>query len=262
MTTVLGHEELAELLGAYALDAVDGDERDQIEAHLPQCPRCRAEVEGHQEVAARLAFAGATAPEGVWSRIAAELEPAELEPDLARLYPLHPPRTRRRWLVATLAAAAAAVVMVIGALGWELRSQQRKMTSLTTALAAKVGLSQAARDASLDPKSTKFTLTSVDGKIHVDAVVQPDGTGFLIPHASLPRLAADQTYELWGVLGGQRLSLGLLGPKPDVVAFRVAAPRMDALAITTERAAGVTQTTKVPVAAGWVPTRPATDRPD
>ncbi len=35
------HEEVSELLGAFALDAVDGDEYEQIEAHLAECPRCR-----------------------------------------------------------------------------------------------------------------------------------------------------------------------------------------------------------------------------
>ena len=52
MTTPLTHAEIEGLLGAYALDAVDGDEREAVELHLqpatgpPQCrvPRDRSEV--------------------------------------------------------------------------------------------------------------------------------------------------------------------------------------------------------------------------
>ena len=36
--------------------------------------RCRAEVEGHREVASMLGNSGADAPEGVWDRIASQLE--------------------------------------------------------------------------------------------------------------------------------------------------------------------------------------------
>src|SRR5262245_64213668 len=68
------HAEIEELLGAYALDAVDPDEREAIEAHLSGCPRCRAEVDAGREVAAGLAQTGAPAPEGVWERIAGAIE--------------------------------------------------------------------------------------------------------------------------------------------------------------------------------------------
>ena len=66
------HEEVAELLGAYALDAVGPDEVVMIETHLEVCPRCRAEVAAHREVAAVLAYGGATAPDGLWARCGRE----------------------------------------------------------------------------------------------------------------------------------------------------------------------------------------------
>src|SRR6478609_2271004 len=75
MSVELTHREIQELLGAFALDAVDGDEAEAIELHLRECPRCRAEVTEQREVAALLAHTGATAPEGVWVRILEELEP-------------------------------------------------------------------------------------------------------------------------------------------------------------------------------------------
>jgi hypothetical protein len=67
------HDEIAELLGAYALDAVSPDEATEIEQHLAECPRCRAEVAAHREVAGVLGNLGGTVPAGLWGRIADEL---------------------------------------------------------------------------------------------------------------------------------------------------------------------------------------------
>jgi anti-sigma factor RsiW len=68
------HDPIEELLGAYALHAIDDDERAMVEAHLATCPRCRAEVDSHREVAAHLALTGAPAPDGLWERIAGAIE--------------------------------------------------------------------------------------------------------------------------------------------------------------------------------------------
>jgi len=70
----MAHHEIEELLGAYALDAVDADEARLVEDHLADCPRCRAEVAEHREVAALLTT-GSTepVPDGLWDRIAADL---------------------------------------------------------------------------------------------------------------------------------------------------------------------------------------------
>jgi anti-sigma factor RsiW len=70
----LSHEEAAELLGAYALDALDPEEAARVEEHLDQCPRCRAEVARHHEVTGLLANSGAEAPAELWDRIAGRLE--------------------------------------------------------------------------------------------------------------------------------------------------------------------------------------------
>ena len=82
-------EEIEALLGAYALDAVDDDERREIEEYLAQNPRARSEVDTHREVATLLAFSGAPAPEGLWDRIAGALEERAPEPgpELAKVLP-------------------------------------------------------------------------------------------------------------------------------------------------------------------------------
>ena len=87
MERELTHDEVAELLGAYALDAVEGDERDAVDRHLNECPRCRAEVADHRTVASFLGSAGGRAPDGLWDRIAGTLEEAPPEAHPSRAEP-------------------------------------------------------------------------------------------------------------------------------------------------------------------------------
>ena len=241
------HEDFQELLGAYALDAVDGDERARLEDHLRECPRCRDEVEQHREVAALLAYSGAPAPADLWERLSAALGPGEPSPNLAALYPLRS-RPRRLW---PLLAAAAAIVVVLGALGWQVHRQDDQISHLRAGLGGS-GVAAAARAATADPRSTLYVLTSPDGRIAVPGVLAPDGAGFLLRSGALPALGAGQTYQLWGIIGAQRISLGLLGGAPGAVAFHAASPAITALAITAEQPGGAVQPTGTPVVAGPV----------
>ena len=79
-------------------------------------------------------------------------------------------------------------------------------------------------------------------------VVLPDGSAFLV-NTGLPRLRSDRTYQLWGVVKGQTVSLGLLGSQPHDVAFTVdpSAP-VQAFAVTDEAAGGVVRSVHTPVA--------------
>src|SRR5664280_489973 len=69
-----GHQEIQDLLGAYALDAVDPDTASMVEAHLEHCARCAVEVAQHHEVAGLLANSGGSSPARVWDGIARRLE--------------------------------------------------------------------------------------------------------------------------------------------------------------------------------------------
>jgi anti-sigma factor RsiW len=111
-----GEEEMYdELLGAYALDAVDEDERRAVEDYLKVNPRAVAEVQEHREVAAMLAWSTMAPPDGLWERIAGSLDEAAPVPtgDLARVIPMAVPRRRRLNAVSTWAMAAAAAVVVL-----------------------------------------------------------------------------------------------------------------------------------------------------
>ena len=242
------HDEVAELLGAYALDAVDRDEAEEIEAHLVDCPRCRDEVAHHREVAAALAFAGATAPDGLWTRIASSLEAAPPEPELGRLYPFKATARSKtaRVLTGVSAAAAAAVIALLGV---QIHTLDHRISVVSSALPA-AGLQGAVQAALLDPAATRVHLESDDHQLVVDAVGAKDGNGYLVVN-NLPLLAQSRTYQLWGVVGDTRISLGVLGPHPTEVAFRAAAP-VAALAVTDETGGGVVSSVQKPVVVGFL----------
>ena len=52
------HREIQELLGVYALDAVDPEMAAMVERHLAGCVKCSIEVAQHHEVAGLLANSG------------------------------------------------------------------------------------------------------------------------------------------------------------------------------------------------------------
>ena len=249
--------DVEDLLGAYALDAVDDDERQAVEAHLAVCPRCDAEVRDHREVAALLAHSGGAAPEGLWNRIAANLDEAPPELQLARVTNLRPPappadapttagstaptvdappisimRTRGvpgRYVAAFAGLAAA----IIAFLGVQMTQQNERIDDLSAALSSD-GLERAYTSALSDPSADIAELRSDDGAMAVRVVLHPDGHGF-VNAEGLPRLEGDRTYQLWGVIGDTVVSLGILGSEPDLVPFESSTP-LTALAITNETA--------------------------
>jgi hypothetical protein len=249
--------EIEELLGAYALDALEPDERAIVDQHLASCPRCRAELADHLEVAALLGNTGAPAPEGVWSRIAASLEepPPALRLAVAPVEPAAAgastvptvvtpaatvvdlsARTRRRTRV--LIGAVAGAVLVIVGLGAQIVHQERRIDDMAAAISAQ-GLQSDMVRAMSDPNSHKMTLASPTGEpMSAAAVMTESGRGYFMATA-MPALADDQTYQLWGVMAdGQVVSLGVLGHDPHMAAFQ-ASGGLRGLAVTEEVKGGV-----------------------
>jgi hypothetical protein len=250
MSTNFTHQDIVELLGAFALDAVDDDERDVIEAHLAGCPRCRAEVEGHRETAALLAHSGERAPEGVWDRIAEALDEAPPALDLARLAPRRPARRTIPLRVAAMTmAVAAAVTLFLGVALGRNDDGVGRFDRVADAM-EKTLVANAANAALANPAAEQVQLASADGKLTARVVRLPDGTGYLVP-SNLVSLPAGRVYQLWAVRSDAKISLGVLGGQPQVSAFRMNGPVV-AYAVTDEAAGGVAQTQNQPVVVGYV----------
>ena len=142
---MISHEDASELLGAYALDAVDGDELSELEEHLATCPRCQAELDGLREVAGAIGNSVEPLPEGLWSSIADQLgddRPENEEPPpmprltSSRTGALPGPAARagraglRSSAVLLLGAVAVAASAVAVVLGIDLVHSQNNVTNL------------------------------------------------------------------------------------------------------------------------------------
>jgi hypothetical protein len=241
-----GHDEVDELLGAYALDAVSSEEKKLVEDHVRTCPRCRAEVEEHRETVATFARIEA-APEGLWNRIAGSLETAP--PDL-RLAPVA--SARRQNLFRLGAAAGVAAALLAAFLGYRVIDLDRRLNAFATDQA----LEHAAMRAQTDPKSDHVQLQSTQGSAVVgNLALEPDGDGYLVVN-ELKELSSGYVYQLWSLRRRTdhdplRISLALLGTNPRVAAFRASAP-VDGFAITEESGSGSETTSKQPTAIGWI----------
>lgn len=271
MVRMMGHAEASELLGAYALDAVEPDEAEAVEAHLETCPRCRDELRSHREVVGVLAYAGQEAPEGMWDRVVARInDPGDGEGggreatppmslrlvrdggtsgDVARP---GPGRARWRGRTAPTVGLLAAAVVVIALLGVQVARLQNRTSHLSSEVSAMSGQPTMAtvHQAISTPGARVIALQPVTGgTTSLDAVILPGGQGYLYD-ARLTPLTAAQTYQLWGVVGSEKISYGVLGPTPaSVMSFR-ASSGVQALAVTAEVAGGVVTSTQRPVAVG------------
>ncbi|MDQ3680592.1 MAG: anti-sigma factor [Actinomycetota bacterium] len=246
MARRMTHAQIEELLGAYALDAVEDDDAAVVEAHLPECPRCTWEVASHREVAAALAHGGSPAPEGLWDRIAQTLEDAPPALDLARLAPRSAPGGRVGGRAVALMAAAALVTAVLGV---GVVRQDQRVDRLTVVMRQRA-LEQAAASANADARAQRVTLRSEDGVLYVQTAVQDNGSGYLVRH-NLPSLPEGRSYQLWGKTGASNVSLGVLGPKPGVAAFTVHG-NVTAVAVTEEAIGGAVVPSGRPVVQGFL----------
>lgn len=248
MTGEPRHAEIEELLGVYALDAVEPAERELVDQHLSSCARCRAEVAEHREVAALLAHSGAPAPEGVWDRIAEALEggePPELQLRPALPFPGRPAAApasgwrHRSWATKAAGMVLAAAAAVIAVMGVQLVDQDRRLDQMT-ALLELDALDRAYQAAVAMPGSELVEVTSFDGSLATQAVITGEGSAYL-QASTLPPLPDGRTYQLWGDVGDRAVSLGVLGADPKVVRFEVSEQFLG-LALTEEEEPGVVVT--------------------
>lgn len=220
-----GDERVTDLLGAYALDAVDDGERARVDELLRADPAAAGEVDEHREVAAALSWSTTPAPQGLWERIAATLDEPAPAPsgELARVMP----HRRRRWRTTVAAAAigAAAAIVAVLAVGL-VRTDDRQAT-----------MRAAMEHAAASPEARRLTLRNQDASAQADVVLDAAGHGF-IAGSTLPQLPSDRTYQLWGVIDGRAISLGVLGHRPGVASFTVDGG-LTALMVTNEVAGGV-----------------------
>jgi hypothetical protein len=271
------HEQATELLASFAVDAVSTHEHDQIASHLTECPRCRSELDGYREVAAAMGNSVEPLPEGLWSSIAARLpeRPQEEALPMPRLVnaanaaddpnssdlPVLPPRRQRLakgplGTIAAIAVAAAAVAIVFGIGLVRSQNQVNHDNSIISqqagTIAQEVHLhAETPVEAALHTKGHTIVSMANGTAVVATFVLVPDGHGYLY-RSALPTLPAGHVYQLWGVVGSQPISLGLLGATPNKSTFTIAGAHPARLSITVEGSGGAVTPTGPLVASGTV----------
>jgi anti-sigma-K factor RskA len=239
-----------DLLGAYALDALDADDRARVDAYLAGSTDAQREIDELQETAAMLALApapGERAPADLWSRISDNIGPASTEgtTQTATVTAIDEHRRRRtQWIIGSIAAAAAIIIVLLAVQVVHLRGQVDNLQS--TGPVASADLFNRATQV---PGAQVASFTGSSGPV-ARVVVLPDGTGYL-ENDGLSTLPSDKTYQLWALTGDPAkptaISAGVLGSSPHAAAFKVAGP-VHAFAITEEQAGGVVSSQNQPLA--------------
>jgi anti-sigma-K factor RskA len=234
--------DLHTLTGAYALDAIDGSERERFEHHLGRCQPCEYEVRGLQETATRLGQAvAARPPEQMKARVLSAVATTRQLPPVPDVRPLPAPAPGwNRRVAVPLAAACLVIAVVLGVLLGISRHQLATETAQQRAIAAV--LSAPGARLVREP-------TSLGGVASIVVAVKLHQ--FVFTSNGLPALANARVYQLW-VLGpgGSATSAGLLSMTPNgqtapVLAGGLAAG--DKVGVTVEPAGGTTKPTATPI---------------
>jgi anti-sigma-K factor RskA len=194
--------EIHDLAAAYAVDALDPEDRWTYERHLDDCEPCRSTVATLREAAAELAYAadGPAAPPQLRARI---LQAAREERH-GVVVPL-----RRRWLFPLTAAAAVA------------------------AACAAIGLGLWAN--SLRDDATQQRVVPVQGAAG-NLIVDDDRATLVVCLAAAP---ANKTYEAWVIENDSPRPAGLFAGGCRSLALSEPVARGNVVAVTLERAGGV-----------------------
>jgi anti-sigma-K factor RskA len=239
------HEQYAEDLALYALDALRGDERAKLEQHLATCAACRLELEQLRADTALLAMsaAGPRPPQRSRQRL---MEAVAREPRSTTGVQSSARSSWWGWLGWTATAA-----MIVFAL-----SLWREDISLKAMLAsARSGQAESARQLDelrkiaapiIEPEAQRVTLVAVKTS------PQPQGKAFYLRSRSslvflasnMPALPPEKAYELWLIpTSGNPIPAGVFKPDARGSASVVDPPlppgiEAKAFAITVENQAG------------------------
>jgi anti-sigma-K factor RskA len=238
-------DDMQDLLGAYALDALDPGDRARVDDYLERTAAARAEVDELRETAAMLALSPGpteTAPPEIWARISERIAPGEAHA-AAPVVDLASRRGVPWKFAAPIAIAAAIIVALLAYQVVDLRGQVDN-NGVPTA--------ERFQDATNAPGARQAALSG-NGATLARVVVLPDGTGYLM-NDDLSALDPQRTYQLWALVGNattpKAISAGVLGADPHVAAFKISSQPLVGFALTEERNPGAVFSRHKPVAAG------------
>jgi anti-sigma-K factor RskA len=254
---MMSHDEANELLAALALNALESDEALEVEAHVATCPRCQSELDGFRAVAASLGNSVEPLPEGLWTNISSQLW--ESKGEEVALPALVLPSAEvvaigsSRLGFSRRAKAAAGSFMLRGRRGDHCavaQSHRCEQSRLESSARAQTGEPVVVLSALATPGHKVVDLSNEAQQPIAKFVMLPDGTGYLVK-SHMPVLESDQTYQLWGIVNGKPVSIGVMGNSPGSVTFTMASsPAPTELAVTVQQSGGSLKPSKNFVASG------------
>jgi anti-sigma-K factor RskA len=214
-----------DLLAAYALDALDDDERERFERHLADCEECTDQLAMLREPVAALAYAaeGPVPRDELRDRI---IEGARAEPRAAVIK-----LPRRNWALGAVAGvAAAAAALAIGLGLWA--------NSLSNSLDRERNKSVIQK--LLEENATTKPLIGANGSL---IVAKSGQAGLLV--CGLAGAPSAKTYEAWVISGKSPVPAGLFrgGNGCTSVLLTQRVPKNATVAVTLERTGGATSPT-------------------
>jgi len=257
------HEQYVDDLALYALDALRGEDRARVDAHLATCAACRLELEQLRGDTALLALsaAGPRPPQRARQRlldaVAREAHVADALTQITRRRET-PSRTWRSgpgwwgwlgWAVAVIAVVPS--VLSLQRANMALRQQLVDASSQAARNARELEELRRIAAPILDPETQRVTLVSTK------TAPQPQGKAFYLRNRSslvflannLPALPPRKAYELWLIpVSGAPIPAGVFKPDSHGSASVVnpllpAAVEAKAFAITVENETGATAPT-------------------
>jgi len=210
--------EIHALSGAYAVDALDDNERELFEQHLADCSACQAEIAGLREAASLLPETSyAAPPPGLRDRVLSDISKVRPLPPLPTPEPPAQETVRdigsarsRRFPVRLVAAAAVLAVLGVGAAvtePWEDNTSQRDLNAAEQVLASsdaervslKLGDAEATIVRSVSRGQAVIVTNDMppapEGKLYELWLQRPEGN---MVRAGLMPEGSDNTYLLEG----------------------------------------------------------------
>jgi len=192
------HEQFADDLALYALNALPGEDRARMKDHLETCASCRRELEHLRGDMALLTLSanGPRAPQRSRQRL---LDAIAQEPRTPRLASASP--SRSWWGVLGWTAAVAALVFAV--VLWQQNSALKQTLASANSRAAESAREmEALRKVAapiIEPDAQRITLVAVK------TPPQPQGKAFYLRNRgslvflanNMPPLPPQKTYELW-----------------------------------------------------------------
>lgn len=225
--------EFEELSGAYVLDAITAEERDEAEAHLAQCPNCTRLVKELRSVVDLLPLSvpQMEPPPELKERIFSAIQSkVDMGSQPAQRVPATRQQTRqqrsawKRWGTQLLAVAAILLLLLLGGMGaWNISLRQQLASSQQ-------------RIAALSPVTYTIRGTLPTSNVTGQLIYYPQQRITVLVMHGLPQLEGTHVYQGWLLQGNQPTSIGLLNVKNGIatVDFSGNVHGFDAAAVSLE----------------------------